>query len=120
MIGRGVVVGAVLATGALMLVPGVAAAVARAGRPVLRTAMKRGASAYEEARTAAAEVYETVEDVAAEVRAEMSTPEGEAEEVGDDLRHRAAGAAEQAAEAVRDTAEAARARAERAGSDPGS
>jgi hypothetical protein len=62
MLGRGVLLGAVLAVGALLLVPGVAAAVGRAGRPIVRTAIKSG--------SAGAEVYEHVEDIVAEVRAE--------------------------------------------------
>lgn len=70
MLGRGVLLGAVLAVGALLLVPGVAAAVGRAGRPIVRTAIKSGSAAYEEARRAGAEVYEHVEDIVAEVRAE--------------------------------------------------
>ncbi len=71
MVGRGVLVGAVLAAGALLLVPGVAAAVGRAGRPIVRTAIKGGSAAYAEARRAGAEVYEHVEDVVAELRAEQ-------------------------------------------------
>ncbi|GGB38122.1 hypothetical protein GCM10011316_07730 [Roseibium aquae] len=64
--------GASVATAGLMLVPGVAAAVARAGRPAMRSAMKSGASAYHEVRRAGAEAYEHFEDMAAEVRAEMT------------------------------------------------
>ena len=68
---RGFLMGAAVAAGALMLVPGVASAVARAGRPAMRRAARAGAAAYGQARTSAAELYETAEDVAAEVRAEM-------------------------------------------------
>jgi len=69
------VLGAAAAAAGLMLVPGVAAAVARAGRPVMRAAMKTGATAYEEFRKAGAEAYEHFEDMAAEVRAEMHVDE---------------------------------------------
>lgn len=65
------VVGAVAATGAILLIPGVAAAVARAGRPFLRTAFKSGSSAFDEFKQAGAEAYEHFEDVFQEVRAEM-------------------------------------------------
>jgi hypothetical protein len=65
------ILGAAAAATGLMLVPGVAAAVARAGRPVMRAAMRTGATAYEEFRKAGAEAYEHFEDMAAEVRAEM-------------------------------------------------
>lgn len=63
--------GAALAVGAVLLVPGVAAAVGRAARPVVRAAMKTGTVAYAEFRRAGAEVYEHMEDLAAELRAEM-------------------------------------------------
>lgn len=71
--------GAALATGAVLLVPGLALAMSRAGRPVLRAAMKTGAVAYAEFRRAGAEVYEHMEDIAAEMRAEMQAAEAEAE-----------------------------------------
>jgi hypothetical protein len=74
-IGRGIVLGAVVAASGLLLVPGVASAVARAGRPVTRAALKTGATAYVEFRKAAAEVYEHLEDLAAEIRVEMQEPE---------------------------------------------
>jgi len=67
--------GAAAAATGLLLVPGVAAAVSRAGRPVMRAAMKTGATAYEEFRKAGAEAYEHFEDMAAEVRAEMHAAE---------------------------------------------
>ena len=70
--------GAALAVGAVLLVPGVAAAVGRAARPVVRAAVKTGTVAYTEFRRAGAEVYEHMEDLAAELRAEMQN-------VGDDL-----------------------------------
>lgn len=71
--------GAALAAGAVLLVPGLALAMSRAGRPVLRAAMKTGAVAYTEFRRAGAEVYEHMEDIAAEMRAEMQAAEAEAE-----------------------------------------
>ncbi len=71
--------GAALATGAVLLVPGLAVALGRAGRPVMRAAMKTGAVAYTEFRRAGAEVYEHMEDIAAEMRAEMAEAEAEAE-----------------------------------------
>ncbi len=85
--GRGLLIGAFVAAGALMLVPGVAAATARAARPVMRSAMKNGAKAAVEIRAAAAELYEHFEDLAAEVRAELepeaSDVEAEDEREGD-------------------------------------
>lgn len=68
---RGFLFGATVALGAVMLVPGVAPALARAGRPIARAAMRTGAVAYDEFRAAAAETYEQVEDIVAEVREEM-------------------------------------------------
>ena len=76
---RGFLMGAALAAGAVLLVPGVAVALGRAGRPVLRAAMKTGAVAYTEFRRAGAEVYEHMEDIAAELRAEMAEAEAAAE-----------------------------------------
>lgn len=76
---RGFLMGAALAAGAVLLVPGVAVALGRAGRPVLRAAMKTGAVAYTEFRRAGAEVYEHMEDIAAELRAEMAEAERAAE-----------------------------------------
>ncbi len=63
--------GAAIAVGAVLLVPGVAAALGRAARPVVRAALKTGTVAYTEFRHAGAEVYEHMEDLAAELRAEM-------------------------------------------------
>ena len=68
---RSFLLGAALAAGAVMLVPGVAAAVGRAGRPLARAAMRTGATAYDEFRRAGAEAYEHMEDIAAEIREEM-------------------------------------------------
>lgn len=70
MLGRGILIGAVVTGAALMLVPGVAAATARAARPLVRGALKQGAVAAEKLRQSAAEAYEHFEDLAAEVRAE--------------------------------------------------
>ena len=74
-----VLLGAALATGAVLLVPGLALAMSRAGRPLVKAAMKTGAVAYPEFRRAGAEVYEQMEDIAAEMRAEMQTAEAEAD-----------------------------------------
>lgn len=71
--------GAALAVGAVLLVPGVAAAVGRASRPVVRAALKTGAVAYTEFRRAGAEVYEHMEDLAAELQAEMQRANAGAE-----------------------------------------
>jgi hypothetical protein len=68
---RSFVIGAAVAVGAVMMVPGVAAALGRAGKPLARAAMRTGAVAYDEFRAAAAEAYEQVEDIVAEVREEM-------------------------------------------------
>lgn len=74
--GRGVALGALIAAGVLMLVPGVAAATARAARPLARTALRGGAEGAERLRRALADVYEHVEDLAAEVRADMENRPG--------------------------------------------
>jgi hypothetical protein len=65
------IIGAMVATGAILLVPGVAAAVARASRPFIRSAVKNGSTMFDEFKMAGAEAYEHFEDVFAEVRAEM-------------------------------------------------
>jgi len=73
LLGVGVVVGA------MILVPGLAVAVARAGRPITRAAVKTGAVAWTEFRKAGAEAFEHMEDLAAEFRAEVARHEaGEA------------------------------------------
>jgi hypothetical protein len=69
---RSFLIGATVAVGAVMLVPGVASALGRAGKPLARAAMRTGAVAYDEFRSAAAEAYEQVEDIVAEVREEMN------------------------------------------------
>lgn len=76
--------GAATAVGALMLVPGVAAALGRAGRPLVRAATRTGAVAFDEFRRAGAEAYEHMEDIAAEVRAEMEADRAAAEGYTDD------------------------------------
>jgi len=75
--------GAGVAIGGLMMIPGVAGAVGRAGRPILRRGIRTGAAAYSEAMHAAAELYEHVEDVAAEVRAEMAEAAEDAAETAE-------------------------------------
>lgn len=73
LLGAGVVVGAII------LVPGLASAVTRAGRPIARAAVKTGAVAWTEFRKAGAETFEHMEDLAAEFRAEVARHEaGEA------------------------------------------
>jgi hypothetical protein len=71
------VIGAAVAVGALVLVPGLAAALARAGEPLKKAAVRSGAVAWDEFRKAAAEAYEHMEDLAAEVRAEVETRQAE-------------------------------------------
>lgn len=63
--------GAAVAAGAVMLIPGVAIALSRAGRPIVRAGMRTGAVAFDEFRKAGAEAYESMEDIMAEVREEM-------------------------------------------------
>lgn len=75
-----VLIGIAIGAGALLLVPGVAAAVARAGRPLLRSAVRQGAGAAEAAGRAFGDLYEHVEDVVAEVRADMAAAEAAATE----------------------------------------
>jgi hypothetical protein len=72
--------GATVAVGAVLLVPGVAAAVGRAGRPLVRAALRTGAVAYDEFRKAGAEASEHMEDLAAEIREEMAAERAEAGE----------------------------------------
>lgn len=67
------ILGAVAAAGAVMLLPGVAAGMARAGRPLARAAAKTGAVAFEEFRKASAEAFEQFEDLAAEIREDLDT-----------------------------------------------
>lgn len=78
--------GAAVAVGTVMLIPGVAAALGRAGRPLLRAGMRTGAVAYDEFRKAGAEAYEHIEDIVAEIREEMEAEreiaEGRAEGQG--------------------------------------
>jgi hypothetical protein len=71
------VIGAAVAVGALVLVPGLAAALARAGEPLKRAAVKSGAVAWDEFRKAGAEAFEHMEDLAAEFRAEVAAREAE-------------------------------------------
>lgn len=68
---RNFVLGATIAVGAVMLIPGVAQAVGRAGRPLVRAGLRTGSVAYDEFRRAGAEAYEHMEDIAAEIREEM-------------------------------------------------
>ncbi len=72
---RKLMIGAALAVGALMVVPGVAAAVARAARPAVKAAIKASVVGYREVQRAGMEVYETAEDALAEVQHELA--EGE-------------------------------------------
>lgn len=69
---RKLMIGAVLAVGALMVVPGVAAAVARAARPAVKAAIKASVIGYREVQRAGMEVYETAEDALAEVQHELA------------------------------------------------
>ncbi len=93
MVSRGVLIGAAVAVGGLMLVPGVAQAVGRAGRPLMRAAVRTGATAYDEFRKAGAEAYEHMEDIVAEMKAEAQAAREAAEE-------EVAAAAESAAQAA--------------------
>jgi hypothetical protein len=67
--------GVAVAAGALVLVPGLAAALARAAEPLKRAAIRSGAAAWDEFRKAGAETYEHFEDIAAEFRAEVAARE---------------------------------------------
>ena len=71
------VIGAAVAVGALVLVPGLAAALARAGEPLKRAAVRSGATAWDEFRKAGSEVYEHMEDLAAEFQAEVAAREAQ-------------------------------------------
>jgi len=76
---RNFLLGAAVAVGAVMLVPGVAGALGRAGKPLLRAAMRTGSVGYDEFRKAGAETYEHMEDIAAEIREEMEAERAAAE-----------------------------------------
>ncbi|SIO33648.1 protein of unknown function [Rhodovulum sp. ES.010] len=76
-------VGAAVAVGTVMLVPGVASALGRAGRPLVRAGLRTGAVAYDEFRRAGAEAYEHVEDIVAELREEMAAERAAAEAEAD-------------------------------------
>ncbi|WP_175545293.1 DUF5132 domain-containing protein [Thalassovita taeanensis] len=71
------VIGAAVAVGALVLVPGLAAALTRAGRPLTRAAVKSGAVAWDEFRKAGAEAFEHMEDLAAEFQSEVAARQTE-------------------------------------------
>ncbi len=73
---RKLMIGAAIAVGALMVVPGVAAAVARAARPAVKAAIKASVVGYREVQRAGMEVYETAEDALAEAQHELA--EGDA------------------------------------------
>ena len=89
-----------------MLVPGVAASVGRAGRPLTRAALRTGAVGAEEFRKAAAEAYEHMEDMMAEVREEMQAERTGADAAADEAAASAEGtyAAATGAEGEADTA----------------
>jgi hypothetical protein len=70
-------IGGAVVVGALVLVPGLAAALARAGQPLKRAALRSGAVAWDEFRKAGAEAFEHMEDLAAEFRAEVATRQAE-------------------------------------------
>lgn len=72
---RGFLIGVTVATGAMLLIPGVAFAASRAGQPLMRAAVRTGAVAYKEFRKAGAEFYEHMEDLAAEFEAEVRRDE---------------------------------------------
>ncbi|MFC2968225.1 DUF5132 domain-containing protein [Acidimangrovimonas pyrenivorans] len=71
--------GAAVATGAVMLIPGVAVALGRAGRPLVRAGLRTGAVAFEEFRKAGAEAYEHMEDIVTEIREDMEAERARAE-----------------------------------------
>lgn len=85
---KNVFLGAALAAGAMMMVPGVAAAFGRAAKPLVRAGLRTGSVAYDEFRKAGAEAFEHVEDILAEVREEMQTEraaeEGDADAAKED------------------------------------
>jgi len=70
-------IGAAVAVGMLVLIPGLAAALVRAGQPLKRAAVRSGAVAWDEFRRAGAEAFEHMEDLAAEFRAEVATRQAE-------------------------------------------
>jgi len=81
-VNKSFLLGAAVTVGAVILVPGVAMALGRAGRPLVRAGMRTGAVAYDEFRKAGAEAYEHVEDIVAEIREEMEAEREAAEAEG--------------------------------------
>lgn len=77
--------GAATAVGAVMLIPGVAAALARAGRPIAQAGLRTGAVAFDEFRKAGAEAYEHMEDMMAEIREDMHAHRAEDETAEGDI-----------------------------------
>lgn len=67
------VMGALATAGAVLLIPGVAQAIGRAGQPVARAAMRTGSTAYAEFSKAGAEAYEHFEEIAAELREDLKS-----------------------------------------------
>ena len=60
--------GGLLAVGLIVAAP----SILRAGRPAIRSGLKRGMQMYEQARAAAAELVDDVEDLIAEVQSELT------------------------------------------------
>lgn len=98
MVDRKFALGAAVAVGAVLLVPGVAAALGRAARPLVKAAVKTGMTAYEEFRHASAEAFENMEDIVAEAEAEKN---GEDEVAPNDLTGDVERAAQEAQEQAR-------------------
>ena len=64
--------GWVVGIGAIMLAPVVAPVLAKAGKPLVKTAIKRGLRLYEQSKGAIAEAGEVFEDLVAEAQAELA------------------------------------------------
>ena len=67
-LGGGAVAAVAIGVGALVLAP----VLLPAFRPIAKAAIKAGVVAYDQARTAAAEMGESIEDLVAEARSELA------------------------------------------------
>jgi len=85
MIDRKLALGAAIALGGVLLIPGVATALGRAAKPFMRAAARTGARAYDEMRAAGVEAYEHFEDAMAEAKAQAAKAGDAAEDVTDEV-----------------------------------
>jgi hypothetical protein len=73
-----VLTGLAVGIGAVVLAPAVLPALAGAGKPLMKAAVKSGIILFEKGKETVAELSEVVEDIVAEARAEMAEAHEEA------------------------------------------